>query len=89
MQGKKLKVAIISAGMIANAAHIPAYQNLHEDVDLIGICDTNEEAARATAQRHGINNVFVDAKEMPIILVTSFSFALKGSFEKPVFLRRI
>lgn len=62
--GKKLKVALISAGMIANAAHLPAYVNLSGEVDVVGISDPNERAARETAQRFGVPNVFADAEEM-------------------------
>jgi len=61
---RKLKAALISAGMISNAAHIPAYKNLAADVDLVAVCDINETAANETAQRHGIPHVFTDAKTM-------------------------
>ena len=60
----KLKAAIISAGMIANAAHIPAYRNLDEEIELVGICDLNEEALKQTAEKFGIPNTFTDAGEM-------------------------
>ena len=61
---KKLRAALISAGMIANAAHIPAYQNLSDEVEIVGICDLNEQAAVETAKRFGIPNTFTNATEM-------------------------
>lgn len=60
----KLSVALIGAGMIANAGHIPAWRNLHDDVELVGICDVDERRARDTAQRHGIPQAFGDHRVM-------------------------
>ena len=60
----KIRVAVISAGMIANAGHIPAYKNLDSEVELIGICDLNKKLAQETAKRFSIPDVFSDAKEM-------------------------
>ena len=34
---KKIRVAVISAGMIANAGHIPAYKNLDSEVEVVGM----------------------------------------------------
>ena len=46
------KVCIISCGMIANSAHIPAFKQFGEDYEIVGVCDVNENAAKETAQRH-------------------------------------
>lgn len=64
MRKKKYKVALVSAGMITNAAHIPAYKNHPEAFDLCGIFDVREEAARETAVRHGIPGVYTDYEKM-------------------------
>lgn len=64
MKESKLKVAIISCGMITNAAHIPAYRNLGDKVDLAAVCDINPVSAEQTAKRHGIPNWYTDAEEM-------------------------
>lgn len=45
MPEKRIRVAIIGAGMIANAGHIPAWKNLAEDVELVGVF--NRSIARA------------------------------------------
>ncbi|MBE7038022.1 MAG: Gfo/Idh/MocA family oxidoreductase [Ruminococcaceae bacterium] len=58
------KVCIISCGMIANSAHIPAYKMFSDDYKIVAVCDTNENAAKETAQRHGILNYYTDAKKM-------------------------
>ncbi len=58
------KVCIISCGMIANSAHIPAYKQFPEDYEIVAVCDLNEKAAKDTAQRHNIPNYYTDAKEM-------------------------
>lgn len=58
------KVCIISCGMIANSAHIPAYRQFPEDYDIVAVCDINEKSAKDTAERHGIPNYYTDAKVM-------------------------
>ena len=50
--------------MIANSAHIPAFKQFGEDYEIVGVCDVNENAAKETAERHGIANYYTDAKEM-------------------------
>ena len=41
------KVCIISCGMIANSAHIPAFKQFSEDYEITAVCDVNETAAMA------------------------------------------
>lgn len=64
MKETKLKVAIISAGMIANAAHIPAYKSIPGLVQIVAVSDLNPAAAEGTAKRHGIPHWYTDAEEM-------------------------
>ena len=64
MQDSKLKVAVISAGMISNAAHIPAYKSIPDLVDIAAVCDVNPVSSEATAKRHGIPRWYTDAEEM-------------------------
>lgn len=64
LKESKLKVAVISCGMIANAAHIPAYLNLKDKVDVAAVCDVNPVSAEQTAKRFGIPNWYTDAEEM-------------------------
>ncbi|MBQ7294508.1 MAG: Gfo/Idh/MocA family oxidoreductase [Clostridia bacterium] len=59
-----LKVCIISCGMIANAAHIPAYKQFPNDFEIAAVSDINAEAAENTAKRHGIKKWYTDAKKM-------------------------
>lgn len=58
------KVCIISCGMIANSAHIPAYRQFPEDYEIVAVCDVNEQAAKDTAERHQIPAFYVDAGKM-------------------------
>ena len=64
MKESKLKVAVISAGMIANAAHIPAYKSIPDFVELVAVCDVNPVSAEGTATRNGIPHWYTDAEEM-------------------------
>ena len=61
---KQYKVAIIGNGMICNAAHIPAYQAMGDKVRIVAVADIREEAARETAERHGIPKYYVDPYKM-------------------------
>ncbi len=58
------KVCIISCGMIANSAHIPAYKHFGEDFEIVGVCDVNEIAAKETAGRYGLAHYYTNAQEM-------------------------
>ena len=57
------KVCIISCGMIANSAHIPAYK-MFDEFKIMAVCDINKIAAKDTAERHGIERWYTDAKQM-------------------------
>lgn len=61
---KKFKVCIIGTGMIANSAHIPAYQHLPDDFEIVGVCDIRPQAARETAARLGLSSWYEDADRM-------------------------
>ena len=58
------KVCIISCGMIANSAHIPAYQSFPDDCKIVGVCDINEKAAHDTANKIGIDKYYTNAEQM-------------------------
>lgn len=64
MGTQKIKAAVISAGMIANKGHIPAYKEFSQDVCLEAVCDLNETAARDTTLRHGIDKWYTDVQTM-------------------------
>jgi len=64
MSNKLFKVAIIGTGMIANAAHIPAWKNLKEDVEIAAVADIREERAKLVAKTEGIPDAFGDWKKM-------------------------
>lgn len=64
MGTQKLKAAVISAGMIANSGHIPAYKAFSQDVSLEAVCDLNASAARDTALHHDIPRWYSDVAAM-------------------------
>lgn len=57
------KVCIIGSGMIAEAAHIPAYRNF-KDFTVSAICDNNLEKVKDAAKRNEIPAYYTDAEEM-------------------------
>lgn len=50
---KKLRVALIGAGQIARVSHIPSYRSV-EEVEIVGVSDTNIESAKRLAEEFGI-----------------------------------
>ena len=58
------RVALIGAGMIANAGHVPAWKNLAPQVELVGVYNHTLERARNTAQRHDIPHSYDDCTQM-------------------------
>jgi len=64
MPTEKLKVGIIGTGMIATAGHIPAWQNLGDDVEIVGVADVLEDRARLVAESYGIPHAYGDWQKM-------------------------
>ncbi len=58
-----MNVGVIGCGMIARRAHLPAYQSL-DSVDIVGVSDFKEGAARFCARKFGVKKWFVDYHEM-------------------------
>ncbi|MEH7254009.1 Gfo/Idh/MocA family oxidoreductase [Neobacillus niacini] len=50
---EKLRVAVIGCGSIAQHRHLPEYQS-NKNVELIAVCDINEERAQAVAEKYGV-----------------------------------
>ena len=61
---EKLKVAVISCGMVANKAHLPAYRYYADKCEIVAVSDMNAEAAEQTAKRFGVSNWYTDTEEM-------------------------
>lgn len=60
---KKLRVAVIGAGQIAKVSHLPNYQRM-EEVEVVGICDPREDAAKELAAQFGVPNCYSDYEKM-------------------------
>lgn len=63
MARKKIRVAVIGAGAVAQINHIPAYARL-ENVELAAVCDIDEEKAKRVAARYGIPVATADHEEL-------------------------
>jgi len=59
----KLRVAVIGCGQIAQT-HFHNYASMGNDIELIAVCDINEQKANDAAQRFGAKHVYTDAREM-------------------------
>jgi predicted dehydrogenase len=59
----RIRVAIVGAGMIANAGQIPAWQHV-EEAEIVGVYNHHLGRARDTAARHGIAAAYDDYPRM-------------------------
>jgi len=57
MNEKKLRVALMGVGAIAQVVHLPVLNEL-DDVELTGVCDVDHVRANALAARFGIPHIF-------------------------------
>jgi len=60
---KTVRIGIIGAGAIAQVEHIPALKKL-KDVEILALCDRDEEKAQRVAQKFGIERVVEDYEEL-------------------------
>lgn len=60
---QKLRMAIIGSGQIAQVTHIPNYRSM-ENVEIVGICDTRLDAAKAVAEKFQIPHYFSSHRQM-------------------------
>ena len=60
---RKLRVAIIGGGQVAETVHA-SYYLTREDLELVAVVDSQPERAKAFAERLGIPHAFTDASEM-------------------------
>ena len=63
MPGKKVRIALVGAGNVAQIAHLPAYRS-HPDVDLVALVDENPIKARSLKQKYGFDAIYTDLTEM-------------------------
>ena len=59
----KVKINVIGAGSMANFVHYPSLSKI-ENVEIVGICDLNEEKLKETSKKYKISNTFNDYKKM-------------------------
>ena len=64
--GKKLRVAVIGTGCIANSAHLPALDNLRSKglVDIVAVVDKRPASAQETAARFNVPKWYDDSQKM-------------------------
>jgi predicted dehydrogenase len=60
---KMLKYGIVGAGSIADKKHLKSYSAFN-DVELLAICDENEERAKNLAGKYNIPHVFTDYRKL-------------------------
>ena len=61
---KKVKIGLIGTGGIARSCHIPGYQALPDDCEIVWACDVDEELAKKVAEEHKIPKVTADYRDV-------------------------
>ena len=59
MSARPLRVGVIGAGGIARHQHIPSY-NRCDGIDIVAVCDTNEDALEAVRSELGIASTYTE-----------------------------
>ena len=63
MSERKLRVAVVGCGMIANSAHIPAWLS-QPGAEIVGVVERDLDRAKTLANKHAIPGVFDDVGNM-------------------------
>jgi predicted dehydrogenase len=63
MTMKSIRTAVIGAGGIANAVHLPALAQIHQ-CRIVAVCDLLEERARQAADRYAVPGVYTSHRQM-------------------------
>ncbi len=58
-----IRIAIYGAGNFANQTHLPNLEQIVE-VDIVALCDVNEDALQDTAARFGISRTYTNPHTM-------------------------
>jgi virulence factor len=58
-----VRIVVIGAGAMANRVHYPSLASF-QDVEIVGICDIDEERLHATANAYGIQGRYTDYRAM-------------------------
>ena len=64
MKSRKLGIGIIGAGSIAQLAHIPGYQAVADQCEIVAAADVSEDALTAAQRDFGIPHLFGDYHEL-------------------------
>jgi predicted dehydrogenase len=59
----KTRLGVIGVGAVAQVAHLPALAS-RDDVQVVGICDSDHAKARALANRFGVRDIFEDIEDL-------------------------
>ncbi len=64
MKSRKLGIGIIGTGSIAQLAHIPGYQAISDQCEIVAAADVSEDALAAAQRDFGIPHLFRDYHEL-------------------------
>jgi len=79
---RKVRVGIIGSGGIAQACHMPGYQEL-ADVEIHAVADINPETARRAAEQFSVPHVFSDYRDLVAMReVEAVSVCTPNAFHK-------
>ncbi len=60
---EKIKIGFVGCGSFANTVHYPSLNEI-KDVEIISICDINQERLKKTAEKYKVEKIYTDYKKM-------------------------
>lgn len=81
---EKLRVGIIGTGGIAVGAHLPGYQKLGDRVEVVALCDINEEKLARASERFGVEKTFTDYNDLLALDLDLVSVCTPNYLHNPV-----
>lgn len=57
---RKLKIGIIGSGGIAQSCHIPGYQSIPDQCEVVALCDPHEPNLKQASEKFGITDLYTD-----------------------------
>lgn len=63
MPDRPVRVAVYGTGRFAQATHLPNLSRI-DGVEIVALCDINEDALREAAAQFGVSRTYADAHEM-------------------------
>ena len=83
---ERVRVGVIGAGAIARLRHLPAFRQCQDEgkVELVGVADPVEAAARSAAEQFGVPQVFTNYQDLLARPLDAVSICTPNVYHEPI-----